>query len=221
MRKFQVNPILLAQGIAGVPQSKTVSEFLEYCGITSRLTAFELLHFLTSMEIGRMSGNSIKFGPADKLNLVLIALKMGCRPEILSSKLNWKDFELFTFSILDKNHYRCEHNVSFTKPRVQIDIVAKYGSTCLIIDCKHWKSMTTTAMSLCANAQLKRAKVYLAKTRFPLRLFPVIVTLNELPLKLINGVPFVPISKLDAFLQNYQFFHQEIPDVSINYAPDN
>ncbi|HEX9319071.1 MAG TPA: nuclease-related domain-containing protein [Nitrososphaeraceae archaeon] len=210
MSQNQINPVLLARGISGIPESKSVSEFQERCGIASRRIALELLDFLSSRNIGKISGNRIEFDHKDKLRLALVALCRGCRPEILSSKIDWKDFELFTLLMLQKNAYRCEHNVSFTRPRIQIDLVAKYGRTCLIIDCKHWHGMSPSIMNRCANGQLRRAKVYLEKTKASFRLFPIIVTLNEMAPKAINGVPFVPISKLDGFLQDCQYFYPEV-----------
>lgn len=218
MSPAQINPVLLARGVAGIPDSKNIREFQQRCGITSHLTTLQLVHFLTSRDIGIKSGNSIRFSQGDKLKLLLLALSYGCRPEILSSKLNWKDFELFTSSMLEKNQYKSEHNVRFTKPTIQIDIVAKKGRDCLIIDCKHWRVMTYTAMSRCANTQLRRAKIYSAKTKTPSKVFPIIVTLNEFYFKVIDGVAYVPISKLGGFLQNDQFFHQEISDVSTTYV---
>lgn len=61
-----------------------------------------------------------------------------------------------------------------------------------------------------ADDQLTRTKIYIDKMNEPSTMFPVIVTLIELPDQVLEGVLFVSISKLDSFLRYYEFYQDTI-----------
>jgi hypothetical protein len=50
-----------------------------------------------------------------------------------------------------------------------------------------------------ADDQVTKTKIYIDKMNESSTMFPVIVTLNELPNQVLEGVLFVSISKLDSF----------------------
>ena len=58
--------------------------------------------------------------------------------------------------------------------------------------------------------QLTRTKIYIDKMNESSTMFPVIVTLNELPDQVLEGVLFVSISKLDSFPRYYEFYRDTI-----------
>ena len=60
-----------------------------------------------------------------------------------------------------------------------------------------------------ADDQLTRTKIYIDKTNESSTMFPVIVTLIELPDQVLEGVLFVSISKLDSF-RYYEFYRDTI-----------
>ena len=95
-------------------------------------------------------------------------------------------------------------------PRIQIDVVATLGDMALIIDCKHWKNMAISKMVQCANQQYARTKIYVEKNRKIDCGLPVIVTLNEVSQPFINKIPFVPISRLDSFLKDYDLYSDQL-----------
>ena len=61
-----------------------------------------------------------------------------------------------------------------------------------------------------ADDQLTRTKIYIDKMNESSTMFPVIVTLIELPDQVFEGVLFVSISKLDSFLRYYEFYRGTI-----------
>ena len=201
-----VEPYLLIQAVSGIPHSTTVAEFQLATGIRSQSSALKLIRYLNENGIGRLWGNTVKFEIKDKLNLILNAMSSGCTPELLSSKLNWKDFELFTTLILEKNGYRIKTNINFGWPKIQIDVVGKLPSVCLIIDCKHWKCMPFNSMQKVAVGQIRRTQIYLQKRKIASATYPIIVTLNETKPMILNGVPFVPIASFNTFLVNHEFY---------------
>lgn len=200
-----INHSLFAKALAGIPFSGTLEEFQFRCDINSTITARALLNHLQRRGVGRFSGTQIRFTPSDKLNVLIICLEEGCQPSQLSSKLDWKDFELLTTLILQRQCYNAMSNIQFTKPRVQIDIVAISGRVVLVIDCKHWKKMSKIKMVECAIEQRRRAKIYFDKMRSCSSIIiPLIVTLHELPQQIIYEVPFVPITKLYSFIKEFE-----------------
>lgn len=85
----------------------------------------------------------------------------------------------------------------------------------LVIDCKHWKNITRANMNEFADDQLGRTKIYIDKMNESSTMFPVKVTLNELPDQVFASVPFVSISKLDSFLRYYEFLSRHHITLSV------
>ena len=61
-----------------------------------------------------------------------------------------------------------------------------------------------------ADDQVTKTKIYIDKMNESTTMFPVIVTLNELPNQVLEGVMFVSISKLDSFLRYCDFYRDTI-----------
>lgn len=170
----------------------------------------ELLRFLGSKGIGNLSDAKVSFSSTDKMKLLLLALHHECEPNLLSLNLNWKDFENFVTIILQAKNYLCRTNIHLTKPRIQIDVVATLKGMTLIIDCKHWRNMTTSKMEECANQQYVRTKIYVERNRHINCGLPIIVTLNEVSQPFVNKIPFVPISRLGSFLKDYDLHRDQL-----------
>jgi hypothetical protein len=105
---------------------------------------------------------------------------------------------MFASSIFVKSEY-CKSNRSLQS-----------WDKSLVIDCKHWKNIIRANMNEFADDQLRRTKIYIDKMNESSTMFPVIVTLNELPDQVFEGVLFVSISKLDSFLRYYEFYRDTI-----------
>ena len=205
-----MNLLLLSKAIAGIPGSKNVLEFQSRCKIPSFATTIELLNFLVSNGIGKRSKSKLNFSEIDKLNLFLFLLRNGSDTKILSSRLDWRDFELFTTIILQQENYFCQTNIHLRKPRFQIDIVGRAGNRALFVDCKHWKDMSETKRIECAYQQQKRTRAYMKIDRNIKTGIPIIVTLNEPISRFVDRVPFVAINRLHMFLKDYDTFRDEI-----------
>ena len=57
-----------------------------------------------------MSGLANGFTRIDKLSILLMALNQGYRPKLLSSKLEWRNFEMFMSAIFVNSEY-CKKSV--------------------------------------------------------------------------------------------------------------
>jgi hypothetical protein len=214
--ELRLNSVLLGQAVNGIPYAKNTLDFQSRSRITNFATAVDVLRFLNRKGIGKMSGNQVSFSQIDKLSILLLALKSGCDPKPLSSKLDWRDFEAFTALILEQSGYVCTRNFIITKPRIQIDVIARLNRTALVIDCKHWKKMSRKKMIECANKQYIRTERYMKLDKDIRSAIPVIVTLYEYFRSSKNNLLFVPISKFRSFLTEYILHQDQLPYVSFD-----
>jgi len=126
--------------------------------------------------------------------------------EILKTQ-KWHEFERVVAEILQVHDFETKLNFRFkTKCRYEIDIVGIRNNLILCVDCKKWSGgrYKTTALKKAAERQKERVEE-LKKFKTPWfserkKLIPLIVTLMEEELREVDGVTFVPISKLNSFL---------------------
>ncbi len=93
-------------------------------------------------------------------------------------------------------------NVILTKPRMEIDVVGIRLGIAILIDCKHWKKMNSSALNSIVKKQIERTKNYVAKTKNAIAA-PVIVTLYQDSVIFVDKVPIVPIFQLANFLEEF------------------
>ena len=134
-----------------------------------------------------------------KLKAAFTAITNGYPIEEVSECLDWRDFEGLVSQILLENGFEVEKNVIFTKPRMEIDVVGVKLNVVILIDCKHWKRMSNSALNEIVRKQVDRVRRY-ADEISDIMTVPVIVTLHQEQISFINKVPIVPIMQLSSFL---------------------
>ncbi len=127
----------------------------------------------------------------NKLENAISAIKSGVPIEEASRDVDWKDFE---------------------GPTMEIDVVGIHLGTAVLIDCKHWKRMTNSALENIVLKQIDRVKHYVTKTD-EVMAAPVIVTLYQEGVKLVNKVPIVPIMQFSSFIDEFYGNLEEIRTV--------
>jgi hypothetical protein len=216
-----LNPVPLARALPAVmPQEITLEEFQANSGIGSKTTARDVLDYMTNYGIGtRTLLYRYIFTKADRMKLSLLALQKGCDIENISRSLSWKDFEELTSEILELNGYSTRTNVHFSIPRrMQIDVIGANNNLAIVADCKHWKRYSLSSISSYAEKQIRRTKI-LCRARKRIRYnishaIPIILTLYSVDIKLIDGVPIVPISKFKSFIEDVSLYLSDIRVIS-------
>jgi hypothetical protein len=211
----------LARALPAVmPQEITLEEFQANSGIGSKTTARDVLDYMTNYGIGtRTLLYRYIFTKADRMKLSLLALQKGCDIENISRSLSWKDFEELTSEILELNGYSTRTNVHFSIPRrMQIDVIGANNNLAIVADCKHWKRYSLSSISSYAEKQIRRTKI-LCRARKRIRYnishaIPIILTLYSVDIKLIDGVPIVPISKFKSFIEDVSLYLSDIRVIS-------
>ena len=147
-----------------------------------------------------------------KLKDAISAIKSGVPIEEASRDVDWKDFEGLVAEILESKNFEVTRNFRMKKPTMEIDVIGIHLGTAVLIDCKHWKRMTNSALENIVLKQIDRVKHYVATTD-EVMAAPVIVTLYQEGVKLVNKVPIVPIMQLSSFIDEFYGNLEEIRTV--------
>lgn len=126
-------------------------------------------------------------------------MKKGVLIDDISCQMNWQDFECLVAEILESKNFVTRKNIVLKKPRRQIDVVGSRLGVTMIIDCKHWKRYSSSALRNVVKNQIERSKHYLTNTKGTIGI-PVIVTTDYEKIDFINKVPLVPIHQFESFV---------------------
>ena len=200
------------QAISGViPGGISTKDFAAIIS-TDKNTAEKILDMLTQNGIGQTIGNIVNFEDSDKLKTALFAIKNGVPIEEVSRYIDWKDFEGLVAEILDSKHFDVLRNFRMTRPTMEIDVVGVRLGIALLIDCKHWKRLSHSALETIVVKQVERVKHYISNAKDVIAA-PVIVTLNQEETSFISKVPIVPILQLSSFIDEFYGSMEEIKTI--------
>lgn len=221
VRSHFVQPELLALAIPALSyKTHTLDEFQRNAGFVSQGVAKLVLEYLLIRGIGRVSRFGYSFSTADRIRVALLAIQSGNDIERVSNFLSWQDFETFASALLDISGYATECDLHFSRPtRMQIDILGfnHDSGLAIVIDCKHWKRNHLSAISLYAGKQAQRTSNLLIHRGMISCAVPVVLTLHPADIRLVDGVPVVPVSKFNSFIQEIPFYlDDEIESISPN-----
>ena len=147
----------------------------------------------------------------NKLKTALSDIKSGAPIEEASRDVDWKDFEGLVAEVLESKNFEVVRNFRMKKPTMEIDVVGIHLDTAVLIDCKHWKRMSNSALERIVLKQIERVKHYVATTN-EIMAAPVIVTLYQEATKFVNRVPIVPIIQFSSFIDE---FYGNLEDIRI------
>ena len=147
----------------------------------------------------------------NKLKTALSDIKSGAPIEEASRDVDWKDFEGLVAEVLESKNFEVVRNFRMKKPTMEIDVVGIHLGTAVLIDCKHWKRMSDSALEKIVLKQIERVKHYVTSTNENMAA-PVIVTLYQEATKFVNRVPIVPIMQFSSFIDE---FYGNLEDIRI------
>ena len=143
------------------------------------------------------------------MKTALLAIKTGVPIEEASRSGDWKDLEGLVAEILESKNFEVLRNFRMKKPTMEIDVVGIRLGTALLIDCKHWKRMSNSALDKIVLRQIDRVIHYVKPTNEAVAA-PVIVTLYQEETRFINRVPIVPIMQFSSFIDEFYGNLEEI-----------
>jgi len=152
--------------------------------------------------IGKKQDDVYYFEDGDKLKAAIQLIKNGGPLDAISVLLDWKDFEGLVAEILFSKNFAIIKNLILTKPRMEIDVIGIRLGVAMLIDCKHWKRYSSSALSSAVKKQIERTKHYISKTPGAMAV-PVIVTLYQDKIDFIDRVPIVPVFQFSSFIDEF------------------
>ena len=199
--QLKIHPKMII-GLSGIiPGGVSVQDFTAVTKINSDDSEIILEEFIKN-GIGKKQDDFYHFENGDKLKIAVALLEKGYPIDEISIGLDWRDFEGLTAEILSEKNFAVLKNMMLTKPRMEIDVVGIRLGIAILIDCKHWKRYSSSALSTAVKKQIERTKQYVAKTPGSIAV-PVIVTLYQDKIDFIENVPIVPIFQFSSFVDEF------------------
>lgn len=184
----------------------------------SRLGRSEALRRLKEAErmgLLEIKGEKIRVDYRKRLTMAVEALRFGADPEKVSRLLDWREFERLSSSILEQNGYEAFLHLVFrdgeTGRRHEMDVLGVKEFLILCLDCKSWRrGWYKSRVSLAAKKQLERSEALgrelpslarkLKLSRGEYKILPLVLTLADVPYRILEGSLVVPILRFKAFL---------------------
>ena len=203
---------MAAGGIAGclgciAPGTTSVRDFAGAARI-DKASARAALERLADAGIGaRAEGGAYEFAAGDRLKAAVLAVREdGAGIDEVSELVGWRDFEGLAAEVLESRGFDTERNLRIRAKngrRAEIDVAGTRGGVALLVDCKHWRRSSASALAAAARRQAGRARLYVESGAGAPSALPVIVTLHEDGIELAGGVPIVPALKLGSFADEF------------------
>lgn len=146
-----------------------------------------------------------------RVHTALALTRLGADLDVIAKGLAWDEFEEYCASAVSAAGYAVLRNVRMRKPARQIDIIAESASLVLSIDCKHWRrSAGHGSLGAPALAQAERTRMYAQRRRpaDPRAFLPVLLTMVDNQVRVVSGVPVVPLVALREFLASVSPFDE-------------
>ena len=122
--------------------------------------------------------------------------------EIVSEGSLWQNFEKLTGFIFEKNNFWTNVNTvkTWNKKRRQYDVIAKKSNQTFLVECKKWAGNRYRLSALKKAILQHRERTLFYENIENEKAIPVIVTLIEEEILIFEGVPLVPVNKLNSFI---------------------
>jgi hypothetical protein len=129
---------------------------------------------------------------------------------VVSEEVVWQNFERLAAFIFEKNNFKVKVNTVKThqKTKRQYDVIAWKGNQTFLVECKKWAGnrYRLSAMKKAVEQHKERTTFYAAVTHEDA--IPLLVTLIEEEIRVYEGVPIVPVQKLNGFVSELDGYVQ-------------
>ena len=120
----------------------------------------------------------------------------------ISKDMAWQHFEELAAFIFSENDFLVEVRKVKTlkKKRRQYDVIAKKDNKTILVECKKWASnrYRLSALKTAVQKHIERSEFYRVLTNETVT--PIIVTFIEEEILIFEGVPIIPIFRLNSYI---------------------
>ena len=122
--------------------------------------------------------------------------------ERVSKEAVWQNFEVLVGFIFEANDFQVNVNKvrTFNKKRRQYDVIAKKNDRTYLIECKKWSGNRYRLSALKKAIQQHKERTEFYRNLTEENLIPIIVTFIEEDIKFYEGMPIIPILRLNSFI---------------------
>jgi len=122
--------------------------------------------------------------------------------ENVSEESVWQNFEKLAAFIFEQNDFRVTVNSvkTLNKKRRQYDVIAWKNDQTFLIECKKWAGNRYRLSALKRAIERHKERTTLYEQITNENAIPLIVALIEEEIRVYEGVPIVPVSKLNSFI---------------------
>ena len=122
--------------------------------------------------------------------------------EMVSETVIWQNFERLAAFIFEKNDFTVTVNTVKTgnKKRRQYDVISMRSDQTFLVECKKWAGSRYRLSALKKAIEQHKERTIFYETIMNEDAIPVVVTLVEEEIHVYQGVPIVPILKLNSFI---------------------
>ncbi len=166
-----------------------------------------------------------------RIDLAMLITEHGVEIAEVVKLMTWKDFEGLVASILSENSFACTE--SFRRrgtsdiKGMEVDVIGIRGHMALSVDAKMWSVRGGKASALRTAAEKQKERTFRLTSQLPqlskkipsmmkgpYTIIPVMVTWLVEEVELHEGVPVVPVFKLNSFIQDFEMFE----DLVVSYT---
>jgi Restriction endonuclease len=138
--------------------------------------------------------------------------------EIVSEAVIWQNFERLAAFIFEKNDFEVSVNTvkTWNKKRRQYDVISWKSNQTFLVECKKWAGSRYRLSALKKAIEQHKERTVFYENIMNEDAIPLVVTLVEEEIHWYEGVPIVPILKLNSFISEldtgaagYSFYDYE------------
>lgn len=120
----------------------------------------------------------------------------------VSEEVVWQHFERLAAYIFEKNEFATKVNTvkTLNRTRRQYDVIAQRRDRTFLVECKKWAGSRYRLSALKRAVLQHKERTAFYETVMQEDAVPVIVTLIEEEILVYEGVPLVPVLRLNAFI---------------------
>ena len=210
----------------------TIIEILDQSKETERVTDLECVDIDLCYEINLQidQDGTIVVNREKRIDLAMFIVEHGVAIADVVKLLTWKDFEGLVASILSENSFKCTESFrrrgTLDIKGMEIDVIGIRGRTALSVDAKMWsvRGGKAAALRTAAEKQKERtsrlttqldrlSKKIPSMTKGQYVIIPAMVTWLVEEVELHEGVPVIPVFKLNSFIQDFEMYE----DLVVSY----
>ena len=211
----------------------TIIEILDQSKDTGKVTDLECVDtgICREFNLHVTQDGTITVDREKRIDLAMLIIEQGVEIAEVVKLMNWKDFEGLVASILSENSFRCTESFrrrgTANMQGMEIDVIGVRGHMTLSVDAKMWSVRGGKASALRSAAEKQKERTIRLTTQL-LRLskkipsmvkgrytiIPVMVTWLVEEVEIHEGVPVVPVFKLNSFIQDFERYE----DLIVSYT---